>query len=113
MMIRGMPMTKYGMEYRIRLSPLPTRSASPPRRQPVYAPRARPTTIAISSAEADEEDRRPEPVADHLDDRLALELHRVAEVALERRADVGRRAGRGSAACRGPSGPSPPRAARR
>ena len=34
MTISGMPMTKYGIEYRIRL-PVPTRSAAPLRRQPV------------------------------------------------------------------------------
>ena len=35
MMINGMPITKYGIEYRIRLSPLPILSAIPPLRQPV------------------------------------------------------------------------------
>ncbi len=50
MMISGMPITKYGIEYRIRLTPLPTRSTVPPRFQPAVAPSARPTTIAMSSA---------------------------------------------------------------
>ncbi len=50
MMIMGIPITKYGIEYRMRLSPLPTRSVLPPRRQPVYAPRVRPPRIAITSA---------------------------------------------------------------
>ena len=49
MMISGMPMTKYGIEYRIRLMPLPIRSVSPPRFHPARAPIARPTMIEMSS----------------------------------------------------------------
>ena len=41
----GMPITKYGMEYRTRLAPLPTRSVRPPRRQHAYDPMANPTMI--------------------------------------------------------------------
>ena len=33
-MINGMPITKYGIEYRIRLAPVPIESVLPPRRQP-------------------------------------------------------------------------------
>ncbi len=88
MMISGMPITKYGIEYRTRLMPLPTRSMVPPRRQPDRAPSHRPTTIAIASPSADEQDGRPGRVEHDLVDRLAAVLDRVAEVARRRVGDV-------------------------
>ena len=48
-MISGMPITKYGIEYRTRLIPLPTRSIPPPRFQPDLAPIHSPMTIATAS----------------------------------------------------------------
>ena len=48
-MISGMPITKYGIEYRTRLIPLPTRSIPPPRFQPDLAPIHSPITIATAS----------------------------------------------------------------
>jgi hypothetical protein len=50
MMTRGIPITKYGIEYRIRLAPLPTRSRVPPRFQPELEPSVNPTKIAMTSA---------------------------------------------------------------
>ncbi len=49
MMISGMPITKYGIEYRTRLAPLPSRSVRPPRFHPAFAPIHRPTMIEMSS----------------------------------------------------------------
>ena len=85
MMISGIPITKYGIEYSTRLTPLPIRSTFPPRFQPACEPSARPTTIAISSANPMRMIVGQKRDSDDLDHRLAAELERVAQVAGGRR----------------------------
>ena len=70
MMISGMPITKYGIEYRIRLIPLPTRSIPPPRFQPDLRAEPQPDHDRDRLAQADEQHGRPDGVDQDVGDGL-------------------------------------------